>query len=133
MAITLNDFSVNWIAAFIKEATNNPATKKAGAMTQGISLINITIESIFNFNLRRQEWSHGSIFLFSKRANSPATKLFPSLASEKAQWLNHYVIRKPRDHLKTRFIIFFRIMRRTILSLSEKVNHILILTYWHSV
>jgi hypothetical protein len=34
-------------------------------MTQGISLINITIESIFNFNLRRQKWSHGSIFFFS--------------------------------------------------------------------
>jgi hypothetical protein len=55
IAITLNDFSVNSIAALIIEATNNPATKQTGAMTQGISLINITIESIFYFNLRRQK------------------------------------------------------------------------------
>ncbi len=53
IAINLNHVSVNWIAALIKEMTNSPATKEAGAMIQGSSSINITIESIFNFNLRR--------------------------------------------------------------------------------
>jgi hypothetical protein len=46
---------LNRITALIKEAANTPATKEAGAMTQGIPLVNITIESIFNFNLRRQK------------------------------------------------------------------------------
>jgi hypothetical protein len=36
-------------------------------MTQGIPLVNITIESIFNFNLRRQKWSHVFSIFFSKR------------------------------------------------------------------
>ena len=67
IAITLIGFLLNRPTALINEANNKPAAKEAGAMTQGISFVNITIESIFNFNLRRQKSSHVSLIFFSKR------------------------------------------------------------------
>jgi DNA-binding transcriptional ArsR family regulator len=43
-------------------------------------------------------------------------------------WLNYQVSRKPRAQLKKSFKILFSTMRSKILSLSEKVSHILFMT-----
>ena len=51
IAITLNGFPLNRNKALINEAVNNAATNVAGAITKGSSFVNITIVSIFIYNL----------------------------------------------------------------------------------
>ena len=51
IAIILNGFLVNWIVALINEAAKNAAINDAGAITKGSSLVNITIVSIFIYDL----------------------------------------------------------------------------------
>ena len=100
IANTLKGFLLNRKKALINETVNNAAINVAGAITRGSSFVNITIVSIFIYNL---------------------CSLVP-------YWLNYQVSRNPRAQLKRSFEIFFRTMRSKILSLSEKVSHILFMT-----
>ena len=100
IATTLKGFLLNRKKALINETVNNAAINVAGAITRGSSFVNITIVSIFIYNL---------------------CGLVP-------YWLNYQVSRNPRAQLKKSFKILFSTMRSKILSLSEKVNHILFMT-----
>jgi len=51
IAITLKGFLLNRKKALINEADNNAAINVAGAITKGSSFVNITIVSIFIYNL----------------------------------------------------------------------------------